>query len=354
VRSVDDSAALKALTRALHRHVDQLADSVPGARDHDGHLRRQRIAAAWVYMSAVVAWAEDHGLVDVWLRDGLHNMPARPVVALAQAMGALTVHPATQWLTHPQYNTALHAGAPSDDAVQDLADWWAGDAPNLAHEVPDGTPATITGWVIGDLLQLINDERRKGLALAQTPWWVCDFILDRTMLPAMVEHRHERLIRTIDPSCGTGHFLIRAMDYLWSWYTTGRVDPRAAGTPATGGPQIPPVQALPRVVASLDGVELDPLTAAVARLRCTVHAAYLAHRAGYATGPLRIDTIPHQLIPRVGVADSLLLGKVDRDTYARHHPHLAALPGASFTGRDWAPDRPAIGTQLDLFAAAAP
>jgi hypothetical protein len=366
---VDDAKSFtKPLIRALHRQADQLADSIPGTGAHDDHLRRQRIAAAWVYLSTVVAWAEDHGLVDVWLRDGLKGVPARfgggcarPVAALAQAMGGLTVHPATQWLMHPAYNRDLHAGTPSDDAVQALADWWAGDAPSLAYEVTAGPPS-ISGWLIGDLLQHITDERRKGHALAQTPWWVADLILDRTMIPACQEFRRERLVRTIDPTAGTGHLLIRAMDYLWEWYTTGTLRPRQAkgGPVATGGTPIPPQRALPRVVASVDGVELDPLTAAVARLRCTVYAAHLARQAGYATGPIRLDTIPAALIPRIGVADSLLLGRVDRAEYARVQPDLAALPGASFTGGDWdwtveqatraEPPRLLVtGEQLDLF-----
>jgi hypothetical protein len=366
---VDDAKGFtKPLIRALHGRVDQLADSIPATGAHDDHLRRQRIAAAWVYLSTIVAWAEDHDLVDVWLRDGLKGVPARfgggyarPVAALAQAMGGLTVHPATQWLMHPAYNRDLRAGTPSDDAVQALADWWATDAPSLAYDVADG-PESISGWLIGDLLQHITDERRKGLALAQTPWWVADFILDRTMIPACQEFRHERLVRTIDPTAGTGHLLIRAMDYLWEWYTTGELHPRqaVAGSVATGGAVVPPPRALSRVVASVDGVELDPLTAAVARLRCTVYAAHLAREAGYATGPIRLDTIPAALIPRIGVADSLLLGRVDRAEYARVQPDLAALPGASFTGGDWdwtveEPMRPTssrslvIGGQLDLF-----
>ncbi|MFG1846728.1 DNA methyltransferase family protein [Micromonospora carbonacea] len=364
---VDDRTFVNPLVKALHRHTDRLADSIPGPRTHDGHQRRQRIAAAWVYLSAIVAWAEDHHLIDVTLHAGLRDVPARyttgtarPVVALAQAMGNLTVHPATQWLMHPAYNTDLHEGTPSDDAVQALADWWAADAPSLAYEVT-AEPPSISGWLIGDLLQTITDERRKGFALAQTPWWICDFLLDRTLIPACAEFRTQRLIRTIDPTAGTGHMLIRAMDYLWEWYTTGTLRPRQAvgGPAATGGTRIDPQHALPRVVASVDGIEIDPLTAAVARLRCTVYAAHLAHQAGYATGPLRLDTIPRDLIPRVGVADSLLLGKVDRATYASTHPHLADLPGASFTGDDWDHTRPTAASpaalclaapqQLDLF-----
>ena len=381
---VDNSRWIRPLIKALHRHVDLLAASIPGPNTHDDHQRRTRIAAAWVYMTAVVAWAEDHHLIDVTLRTGLHGVPgrftagpARPVVALTQAMGNLTVHPATQWLMHPAYNTALHEGTPTDQAVQNLADWWAGDAPTLAYTTTTGPPS-ISGWVIGDILQAITDERRKGLALVQTPWWIADFIIDRTMLPALNEHRGDVRVPTIDPTCGTGHFLILCMDRLWEWHTTGQALPRQAvgGPAATGGRILTPERALPRVVASVDGIEIDPLTAAVARLRCTVYAAHLAHRAGMCDRQPRLDQIPRTLIPRVGVGDSLILGKAPREVYAQHHPHLAALPGASFVGSDWPWDRPGeilpgtptgpvrpaprrvrpavtLHQQLDLFGAAA-
>lgn len=357
------------LVKALRRHVDQFADSIPAASsDYTDGARRTRIAGAWVYLSAVVAWAEDHGLVDVWLRGGLKDMPGRfmadpPMVALlAQAMGGLTVHPSTQWLMHPQYNPDLHVGTPSEDAVRDLVDWWANKAPSLAYDVTDG-PTSISGWIVGDLLQAVTDERKLGFALVQTPWWVTDFILDRTMVPACDESRDQRLIRTIDPTAGTGHFLLRAMDYLWEWYTTGTLHPRQAkgGTVATGGTRCHPQDALQRVVASVDGIEIDPLTAAVARLRCTVYAAHLAQRGGLTTGPIRLDTIPRALVPRIGVADSLLLGVTSEAEYRRVQPGLADLPAASFTLGDWEwpaagadvvpiPEtRLVIGEQLDLF-----
>ncbi|RKR92826.1 hypothetical protein BDK92_7308 [Micromonospora pisi] len=377
---VDNTKYTHTLVKALRKHVDRLAGTIPPAStEYTDHARRTRIAGAWVYLSAVTAWAEDHGLINVWLRDGLKGMPGwympnpTPSVALLQAMAGLTVHPATQWLMHPRYNPDLHAGTPSDAAIQDLVDWWAGDAPSLAYEVIDGPPS-ISGWIIGDLLQAVTDDRRKEHALAQTPWWVADFILDRTMVPACVAFRADRLIRTVDPTAGTGHFMVRAMDYLWEWYTTGTLRPRQAkaGLVATGGIVSAPGDALTRVVASVDGVELDPLTAAVARLRCTVYAAHLAQRGGLTTGPIRLDTIPRNLIPRIGVADSLLLGKTSKQVYDDHHPQLADLPGESFTqsGWDWAatehtepaqPTNPMPATspvviqhqQLDLFGEAA-
>lgn len=353
--AVDDAKGyVRPLVKQLQRHVDRLAKDIP-----------HRSAGAWVYLSAVLAWAEDHALVDVWLRKGLDGIPGRSaappsmVVRLAQAFAGLTAHPATQWLLHPAYNPDLHAATPAEAAVAELAQWWANDAPSLAYDVEDG-PESISGWIVGDLLQLVTDERRKAYALAQTPWWVADGILDLTLLPACAEFADQPLIQTIDPTAGTGHFLVRTMDYLWEWYTTGALSPRQMHTqPVGGGTPVPAAVALPRVIASVDGVELDPLTAAVARLRCTVYAAHLARRGGLAASQARLDRIPRALVPRVGVGDSLLLGEITEQEYRQLHPALADLPAASFTLGDWdwpaaAPaDLPAAAPaaeQLDLFA----
>jgi hypothetical protein len=335
---VDDAKGyVRPLVKALQRHVDTIARSMPDAATT---TQRTQIAGTWVYLSAIVAWAEDHQLVDPWLRKGLEGMPGRftdrpgYVVKLAQTFAGLTVHPATQWLLHPRYST-LHDGTPSEDACRELAEWWATDAPSLAYDVDTG-PTSISGWIIGDLLQHVTDERRKAHALAQTPWWVADFILDRTLLPAAAEFTDEPL-RTIDPTAGTGHFLIRVIDYLWEWYTTGTLSARQAQrrAPVSGGTPRAPIDAIKRILADVDAVELDPLTAAVARLRCTVYIGHLMHAAGLLSGPLRLDRIPQWVLPRVAVGDSLLLGLIGRDEYNQLHPRLADLPGAAFPLSDF-------------------
>jgi hypothetical protein len=122
--------------------------------------------------------------------------------------------------------------------------------------------------------------------------------------------------------------------------------PRCTDTPAaTGGTVHDPATALLMVRDSLDGCELDPLTAAVARLRMTVYLGHLAVGAGVIPGPLRLATIPAAITPRVAVGDSLLLGVTSRADYATVHPHLAGLDGAIPDGLDvtWPEDAPAAG-----------
>ena len=338
--------------RALLGLVDQLAGTVT-YRDNDdprstgyGELQhRQAIAAAWVYLSCVAVWAEDLGLVMPLLRHhprGVIRNRASSLLWLGRAFQQLTVHPATQWMLHPGYNPLLWAGAPSPAACADLIDWWATQAPSLAYPSTGGYPASITGWPIGDLLQVLSPQRRTGHALVQTPHFVADFILDETLVPAADTVRDEPL-RLIDPAAGTGHFLIRAVDYLWQWYTTGRVTTREVRgrPPVTGGPVHPPGEAIRRILAGVDGVELDPLTAAVGRLRMTVYIGHLMVQAGLIPQPLRLAGIPTAVIPRIAVGDALLLGTgITRSEYGRLHPHLVDLAGAAFplADFDWPPE----------------
>lgn len=175
----------RAFRRELLYYVDALAATVtlrpersdPSAHHHDFVDRQRAVAAAWVYMSCVAAWAEDHQLVRPLLRgspDGLTRTTASGTVWLGRAFEQLACHPATQWLMHPAYQPALWAGTPSPAACTALIDWRANDAPSLAYPTTETAPGSITGWPIGDLLPVLHDDRRARNALVQTPYWVAD------------------------------------------------------------------------------------------------------------------------------------------------------------------------------------
>lgn len=347
---VDDARFTRPLIKALIGHVDAFAASMPGPKQL--REKHHRAAVAWVYTSTLVAWAEDHGLIDPFLR--ADAKPAREVFAdaggdmqawLAGSFSSLAVHPTTRCLIDPRW-TPLADGMPSEEACRALVAWWTDDAPPLAFEV-DAGPASISGWLPGDLLQSLSDERRKGHALCQTPWWVADFILDRTLLPAADEFRDETIM-TIDPTCGTGHFLIRKIEYLWELYTTGSLAARQTKgqAPVAGWAPVAPAEAIRRILAGVTGIELDPLTTAVARLRTLVALGDLMRRGGL-IDRLRLDVIPAGIRPRVAVADSLLAGKIPTAEYFKLRPEHAAIYG-------WQPDAPAAQhQQLDLFGDAA-
>lgn len=364
---VDDRKFTGPLVKALRGHVDAVAESMASSKSTTCKLAEVRPAAvAWVYYSLLVAWAEDHQLVNPWLRDvspelrrQVLNRSAGPVGWLSAAVNSLAVHPATRCLLDPRY-TPLRAYTPSDDVCRDLIDWWAGDAPSLAYDVEKG-PASISGWLPGNILQFLRDSRPDGGGggNAQTPWWIADGILDLTLVPAVGEFPGE-LLRTVDPACGTGHFLTRKIDYLWEWYTTGSLSPRQMKTVGvTGGPVFEPREAIRRIIAGVDGCEIDPLTAAVARLRFVVAIGELMHRSGLLP-VLRLDTVP-PFQPRVVVGDSLLAGKVSKAEYAQVHPRLAEIDNL---GCDEQPGpkpqpvvelpavKPVTSEQLGLFAEA--
>ena len=316
----DDTGFTRPLARELRWHATALARHMP-----------EEEAVAWVYMTVLAAWAEDHALISPWLRaaaaerreEWLAVTGETAVGWQARAMAALCCHPATWCLLDPKW-TPLGKASPPAAACRDLAAWWERDAPSLAFEAATG-PASITGWVPGDVLQHLSDSRRSRHALVQTPWWVCDFILDGTLLPAAAELRGAPL-RVIDPCCGTGHFLVRAIGCLWEWYTAGTLAPRSGRkiAPAAGGAPLPPAEAAAMILQGLHGCDRDPLTAAVARLRYTVTLGELMHRSGLIPGPLRLDRIPPFQVPVVP-GDSLLARKSDAGEYAAIHPGLAAI-----------------------------
>ncbi|NEB38312.1 BREX-2 system adenine-specific DNA-methyltransferase PglX [Streptomyces sp. SID14515] len=154
----------------------------------------------------------------------------------------------------------------SHDGARDLVDFWRArneegvlvhDFTDPLEEDGDGTKGWDTRF-LGDLYQDLSEAARKTYALLQTPEFVEEFILDRTMTPAVREFGYEGL-KMIDPTCGSGHFVLgafRRLVRLW-----------ADGQPGRGVHE--------RVAAALDsvhGVDLNPFAVAVARFRLLVAA----------------------------------------------------------------------------------
>ena len=111
---------------------------------------------------------------------------------------------------------------------------------------------------LGDLYQNISESARKRYALVQTPDFVVDFILDRTMNPALEEFGLEGF-RIIDPACGSGHFLLAAFDRLFHRWQQH-------------APDLGPVEHANRALASIYGVDLNPFAVAIARFRLLIAA----------------------------------------------------------------------------------
>ena len=94
----------------------------------------------------------------------------------------------------------------SGGAARDLLAFWRTVDPDsgaLRHDFTD--PEWDTRF-LGDLYQGLSEEAKKRYALLQTPEFVEEFILDRTLTPALDEFGPAGL-RLIDPACGSGNFL---------------------------------------------------------------------------------------------------------------------------------------------------
>ncbi|WP_230535302.1 BREX-2 system adenine-specific DNA-methyltransferase PglX [Streptomyces sp. OUCMDZ-3434] len=147
-------------------------------------------------------------------------------------------------------------------AAEAEAEDGSGSTSVLVHDFTDPLSEDGTeGWdtrFLGDLYQDLSEAARKTYALLQTPEFVEEFILDRTMTPAVREFGFEEL-KMIDPTCGSGHFVLGAFRRLVRMW----------------GEERPEVGSYERVRAALEsvhGVDLNPFAVAVARFRLLVAA----------------------------------------------------------------------------------
>ncbi|MBK9034622.1 MAG: BREX-2 system adenine-specific DNA-methyltransferase PglX [Myxococcales bacterium] len=109
---------------------------------------------------------------------------------------------------------------------------------------------------LGDLYQDLSEDVRKRYALLQTPDFVESFILDRTLEPAVVRFGLDDTT-VIDPTCGSGHFLLGAFGRLFEHRRRLEpgVDARVAAVKA---------------VDAVYGADINPYAVAIARFRLTL------------------------------------------------------------------------------------
>ncbi|WP_030521126.1 BREX-2 system adenine-specific DNA-methyltransferase PglX [Nocardia rhamnosiphila] len=231
-------------------------------------------AVGWLLTSVFVRFCEDNlllGETAVWIAGPTPLLRQRAVDAenafyrehqdcsyrewLKQSFDALRNNPATQALVDE--HAALNIISPSSDAVQQLLGFWrqTDDSGELGWSFRDETLST---RFLGDLYQDLSDFAKKKYALLQTPEFVEEFILDQTLEPALKDRPLEGF-KLIDPTCGSGHFLLGAFTRLVEqWHR-----------------QAPGVELRARVdnaLASVYGVDLNPFAVAIAKFRLIVAA----------------------------------------------------------------------------------
>ncbi len=291
--------------------------------------RITQAAVSWVLTSVFVRSCEDNALLDpVWIS----GPPERRQEALdaqlaffrshpedtdrewlAQAIGHLAATPATSGLVDDQ--AMLHTVSPSGQAITRLLEFWRrrDDAGALAHDFTD--PGLDTRF-LGDLYQDLSDHAKKTYALLQTPEFVEEFILDRTLEPALKDRPLDGF-KMIDPACGSGHFLLGAFRRILA-----RWDAEAPGLGVRD-----------RVGKALDavwGVDLNPFAVAIAKFRLTVAALQVIRATSLERAPgFRINVLAGDSLWFNHDQDALFGAK---ESFAYSTEHADALDDALLLG----------------------
>jgi hypothetical protein len=293
--------------------------------------REGRIAQAavgWILGTVFVRFCEDNKLIpEPWIAapddTGLGVATDREAAWYREDDERMLNATAREWLLesfkHLRESNYVLAGlfdekrnplywiTPDRNAAKQLLDFWRqpGEETATIHSFED--PELDTRF-LGDLYQDLSDHAKKTYALLQTPEFVEEFILDRTMNPALEEfgvdpvyplplERERRdlpippnVLRVIDPTCGSGHFLIGAFRRLL-----------AAWRKSDKSNRMTRQELINRVLTGIHGVDKNPFAVEIARFRLLIEATK-------ADEVQPLTAMPNWII-NVAVGDSLLHGR---------------------------------------------
>lgn len=319
---IDRKALLKDLqgrVKALEKDLKEQVGAVPdvGARlklEYDRAFKLGRTAATWTpwrderVTQAAVAWVlgtvfvrfcEDNRL----LAEPMLAGPDTERLALAEeaqeeyfrehrldtdrdwllaAFGTVGESQAGRLLFDPKHNAAYQIPV-SHDAAKDLIAFWRrrDEDGTLIHDFTD--PAWNTRF-LGDLYQDLSDHAKSTYALLQTPDFVEEFILDLTLTPAIEEFGYD-VVKMIDPTCGSGHFLLDAFQRLLAeWEAAGKE----------------PWDRVRLALDAIHGVDINPFAVAIARFRLLLAGM---RAAGFAT---LAEVAKYEFPIHVAIGDSLI------------------------------------------------
>ena len=242
-----------------------------------------QVAAAWVLSCVFARFLEDNELVDP-------PRIAGPGKRLDRARDEHTLFfqdAERAKLTDREYLLDIFEGLANLPAGKDvfgphnpmnaLPNWLGPDAAggllrffqkidsDSGDQVHDFTDPDWDTRFLGDLYQDLSEAARKKYALLQTPDFVEEFILDRTLEPALdefgltPESDPDRRFRMIDPACGSGHFLLGAFLRIFD-----RWQKQEPGTNVR--------KLVQRTLDSIHGVDINPFAIAIAQFRLLLAA----------------------------------------------------------------------------------
>ena len=233
-----------------------------------------QVAVAWVLSAVFARFLEDNGLVDLPRLSGPDDKLQR---ARDEHEVYFREHPTETDREYLLYVFRELGQLPGMGAIFlehnpifELPNWLSGDAtgillrffqqiePETGELIHDFAAPTWDTRFLGDLYQDLSEVAQKQYALKQTPIFVEEFILDRTLDPAIEEFGLENF-RMIDPACGSGHFLLGAFARILD-----RWQKKEPGTNVRALAQ--------RVLDAVHGVDVNPYAIAIARFRLLLAA----------------------------------------------------------------------------------
>lgn len=288
-----ESTEVPEVPAALHAEYDKAAKAERTAQNYED-WRTDTItqaAAAWVLSCVFVRFLEDNSLIDPPKIAGPGERLARARDEHELYFRSNPQHTDREYLLSIFAELVKLPGTKDifgeHNAINDLPNWLSGDAAgellnffqkidastgNLVHDFTD--PNWDTRF-LGDLYQDLSEAARKKFALLQTPDFIEEFILDRTLKPALnefgLEHdlgssNHGKFpgfddrntlripFKMIDPACGSGHFLLGAFPRLLN-----RWQRKEPGTNIRELTQ--------RALNGIHGVDINPFAVAIAKFR---------------------------------------------------------------------------------------
>lgn len=209
---------------------------------------------------------------------------------LLQVFGRVGKLPGMGGLFDPRHNPLFQLGPTAQGAAK-IVEFFQNVDPDtnaLIHDFSDPEHRT---RFLGDLYENLSEFARDKYALVQTPEFVLNFILDRTLTPALDALGLDQ-IRLIDPTCGSGHFLLATFSRLFRLWQRRE--------PATNSPAL-----AQRSLDAVFGVDLNPFAVAITRFRLLIAAL---EACGVTSLRDALDFRIH-----VAAGDSLLHGTRPRD-----------------------------------------
>ncbi|MCC3270093.1 hypothetical protein LJ751_12140, partial [Arthrobacter sp. zg-Y809] len=183
-------------------------------------------AVGWVLTTVFLRFCEDNSLLSkVWIS----GPGPRRQEAFDAENAFFRAHPESTWrewiLEGVQHlrrfpatsglvgeHAALWQVSPSGSMAKEILDFWRATDEN-GNQLYNFQDEELSTRFLGDLYQDLSEYAKKTFALLQTPEFVEEFILDQTLNPALAERPLEGF-KLIDPTCGSGHFLLGAFERL--------------------------------------------------------------------------------------------------------------------------------------------